>query len=109
MKLWLSALIVLLAACAVAGWQLRSAPAGRSVLVLEDFEQTGAASRWEGPLDIADDHPSHGRRSAAHAPRSRASFDWLRRAGAELDGVRPPALRSLHRPGRCINGDCAHL
>jgi hypothetical protein len=64
MKLWRIALMVLLATCAVAGWQLRSASAARGVLVLEDFEKSGAASRWEGPLSIASDHPSHGMQSA---------------------------------------------
>jgi beta-galactosidase len=34
------------------------------VLVLEDFEDPGAAARWEGPADISAEHATHGRTAA---------------------------------------------
>lgn len=44
-------------------WYAYSTPDQGRVLVLEDFETAGAASRWEGPVEVSTEHSSHGRHS----------------------------------------------
>jgi len=47
-------------------WRASPQPPTGKVLVLEDFEEPGAAAHWEGaPIDISTDHVAHGLRSAS--------------------------------------------
>src|SRR5689334_22820910 len=52
------------------------------VLVLEDFENPGAAARWEGPIEIQASHPSHG----SHSARLRLDRDHRELSSSKLPG-----------------------
>jgi hypothetical protein len=45
------------------GWGAVSQSPSSRVLVLEDFESSRGAARWEGPIDVQTYHASHGSRS----------------------------------------------
>ena len=68
-----------LPAAAAGVWLAASHAQSGRVLVLEDFESGGAGAHWQGPLDIAADHASHG----SHAGRLR-----LGEAGTQLSSTK---------------------
>jgi hypothetical protein len=83
------------------------------VLVLEDFETADRASQWEGPVEIAAEHASHGRQAARlrldrehpQVSSARLAADWrgydrlLFDLYTERDVVSTATLRIYDQPG----------
>jgi hypothetical protein len=105
--------LLLLPFVAAVGWQAATQVPSSRVLVLEDFETPEAAARWEGPLEIAADHASHGRQAARlrldrehpQVSSARLAADWrgydrlLFDLYTESDVVSTATVRIYDQPG----------